>query len=206
VSEIKISGSKDVFDLFQPFLGDIPYEEFWILLLNRANRVIDKIKISQGGISGTIIDPRIILKNAVDRLASTIILCHNHPSGNLNQAGIAGVNLHAQGYFTLCQGSQDTPDRLVRFGIGLLNRKRLREEHRGGIEELREHQRAFSGMLRRCPVAVDTAAANIQHYEVPPEFFTLVLGKRRKYSCCLYPPGVDTLDEAEERMLASNPS
>ena len=81
--EIKISGSKDVFDLFQPFLGDLPYEEFWILLLNRANRVIDKIKISQGGISGTIIDPRIILKNAVDRLASTIILCHNHPSGNL---------------------------------------------------------------------------------------------------------------------------
>jgi len=81
--EIKISGSKDVFDLFQPFLGDLPYEEFWILLLNRANRVIDKIKISQGGISGTIIDPRIILKNAVDKLASTIILCHNHPSGNL---------------------------------------------------------------------------------------------------------------------------
>ncbi len=81
--EIKISGSKDVFDLFQPLLGDLPYEEFWILLLNRANRVIDKIKISQGGISGTIIDPRIILKNAVDKLASTIILCHNHPSGNL---------------------------------------------------------------------------------------------------------------------------
>jgi DNA repair protein RadC len=82
-AEIKISGSKDVFDLFQPFLGELQYEEFWILLLNRANRVIDKIKISQGGISGTIIDPRIILKRAVDRLASTIILCHNHPSGNL---------------------------------------------------------------------------------------------------------------------------
>lgn len=81
--EIKISGSKDVFDLFQPLLGDLPYEEFWILLLNRANRVINKIKISQGGVSGTIIDPRIILKNAVDKLASTIILCHNHPSGNL---------------------------------------------------------------------------------------------------------------------------
>ena len=81
--DIKISGSKDVFDLFHPFLGDLPHEEFWILLLNRANRVIDKIRISQGGISGTIIDTRIILKNAVDRLASTIILCHNHPSGNL---------------------------------------------------------------------------------------------------------------------------
>lgn len=81
--EIKISGSKDAFDLFHPLLGDLPHEEFWILLLNRANRVIDKIRISQGGISGTIIDTRIILKNAVDRLASTIILCHNHPSGNL---------------------------------------------------------------------------------------------------------------------------
>lgn len=83
VPDVQITGSKDVFELFKPFLGDIPYEEFWILLLNRANRIIDKIKISQGGISGTIIDPRIILKNAVDRLASTIILCHNHPSGNL---------------------------------------------------------------------------------------------------------------------------
>lgn len=83
VPEIKISASRDVYDLFQPILGDLPHEEFWILLLNRANRVIDKIKISQGGISGTIIDTRIILKNAVDRLASTIILCHNHPSGNL---------------------------------------------------------------------------------------------------------------------------
>ena len=72
-----------MFDLFHPLLGDLPHEEFWILLLNRANRVIDKIRISQGGISGTIIDTRIILKNAVDRLASTIILCHNHPSGNL---------------------------------------------------------------------------------------------------------------------------
>jgi DNA repair protein RadC len=81
--DIKITSSRDVFDLFHPTLGDIPHEEFWILLLNRANRVIDKIKISQGGISGTIIDTRIILKNAVDRLASAIILCHNHPSGNL---------------------------------------------------------------------------------------------------------------------------
>ncbi len=79
----KICGSRDAFDLFQPLLGDIHHEEFWILLLNRSNRVIDKVKISQGGISGTIIDTRIILKNAVDRLSSSIILCHNHPSGNL---------------------------------------------------------------------------------------------------------------------------
>ena len=79
----KITGSKDVFDYFQPLLGDLPYEEFWILLLNRSNRIIEKHKISQGGISGTIIDVRVILKNAIEKLASSLILCHNHPSGNL---------------------------------------------------------------------------------------------------------------------------
>ncbi len=79
----KISGSKDVFDFFQPVLADLPYEEFWILLLNRSNKIIEKFKISQGGISGTVIDVRMILKNAIEKLASSIILCHNHPSGNL---------------------------------------------------------------------------------------------------------------------------
>jgi DNA repair protein RadC len=81
--KIRISGSQDVYTLFQPVLSDLVHEEFWILLLNRANRVIDNIRISQGGISGTVIDVRIILKHALDRLASAIILCHNHPSGNL---------------------------------------------------------------------------------------------------------------------------
>jgi DNA repair protein RadC len=81
--KIRIAGSQDVYTLFQPLLGDLSHEEFWILLLNRANRVIDNIRISQGGISGTVIDVRIILKHALDRLASAIILCHNHPSGNL---------------------------------------------------------------------------------------------------------------------------
>ena len=81
--KIRITGSRDVYLLFQPVLCDLAHEEFWVLLLNRANRVIDYIRISQGGISGTVIDVRIILKNALDRLASAIILCHNHPSGNL---------------------------------------------------------------------------------------------------------------------------
>ncbi len=81
--KIRIAGSQDVFTLFQPAVGDLTHEEFWILLLNRANRVIDNIRISQGGISGTVIDVRIILKHALDRLASAMILCHNHPSGNL---------------------------------------------------------------------------------------------------------------------------
>ena len=78
----KIKTSNDVFDLMQPILGDIPHEEFWVLLLNRSNSVITKFKISQGGISGTVIDVRLILKPAIDNLASSIILCHNHPSGN----------------------------------------------------------------------------------------------------------------------------
>jgi DNA repair protein RadC len=81
--KIRIAGSQDVYTLFQPVLGDLVHEEFWILLLNRANRVIDNIRISQGGISGTVIDVRLILKHALDRLASGMILCHNHPSGNL---------------------------------------------------------------------------------------------------------------------------
>ncbi|WP_430819546.1 RadC family protein [Carboxylicivirga caseinilyticus] len=80
---IKITQSKDVVDIFQPILGDLPHEEFWILLLNRSNRVITRYKISQGGVAGTVIDIKIILKSAIDHLASSIILCHNHPSGNI---------------------------------------------------------------------------------------------------------------------------
>ncbi len=79
----KITQSKDVCDLFQSILGDLPHEEFWILLLNRSNKVITKYKISQGGIAGTVIDVRLILKSAIDNLASSIILIHNHPSGNV---------------------------------------------------------------------------------------------------------------------------
>lgn len=64
-------------------LGDLPYEEFWVILLNRANKIIDTVKISQGGLAGTVTDIRIILRLALERLASSIILVHNHPSGNL---------------------------------------------------------------------------------------------------------------------------
>jgi DNA repair protein RadC len=78
----KIQSSNDVFDIFGTLLGDLPYEEFWILLLNRSNSIIDKIKVSQGGIAGTVTDVRIILKIALEHMASSIILCHNHPSGN----------------------------------------------------------------------------------------------------------------------------
>jgi DNA repair protein RadC len=79
----KISGSKDAFELLKSDLQDLPHEEFWMLLLNRANRVIRKVPISQGGVAGTVADPKIIFKFALDELASGIIVAHNHPSGNL---------------------------------------------------------------------------------------------------------------------------
>ncbi|MDV3308842.1 MAG: DNA repair protein RadC [Cyclobacteriaceae bacterium] len=79
----RITCSRDVFELLRPTLMDLPHEEFWVLLLNRANRVIKRMQISQGGVSGTVADPRIIFKSALEELASGIILAHNHPSGNL---------------------------------------------------------------------------------------------------------------------------
>lgn len=80
----QIKCSKDVFELFQPLLSDLAHEEFWILFLNRSNKVINRMKLSQGGISGTVTDVRIVMKKAIEYLASGIIVCHNHPSGNLS--------------------------------------------------------------------------------------------------------------------------
>lgn len=79
----KITASKDAYDLLKGDLMDLPYEEFWLLLLNRANRVIKKHKISLGGVHGTVADPKIIFKTALEELASGMIVAHNHPSGNL---------------------------------------------------------------------------------------------------------------------------
>lgn len=79
----RIGMSKDVFDIFHRHFLDLTHEEFWVLLLNRANTVIRKERISLGGVSGTVVDPKIVFKNALEHLASAIILCHNHPSGNL---------------------------------------------------------------------------------------------------------------------------
>lgn len=80
----QIKCSKDVADIFQPLLSDLPHEEFWILFLNRSNKVISRMKLSQGGVSGTVTDVRLVMKRAIECLASGIIVCHNHPSGNLN--------------------------------------------------------------------------------------------------------------------------
>lgn len=79
----KIVTSSDAAGIFQPMLGDLQHEEFWVMLLNRNNILIDRSMISKGGLSGTVIDVRIILKIAIDKLACSLILCHNHPSGNL---------------------------------------------------------------------------------------------------------------------------
>jgi DNA repair protein RadC len=81
---MKIGSSSDVYDLMKPHLMDLPHEEFWIVLLNRANIVIREVQISAGGVSGTVADPKMIFKAALENLASSIILVHNHPSGNLN--------------------------------------------------------------------------------------------------------------------------
>jgi DNA repair protein RadC len=81
---VKITNSKDAFQYFEPFMEDYRHEEFWILLLNRNNIVLGRKRISIGGVAGTVVDPKIIFKIALENLASGIILCHNHPSGNLN--------------------------------------------------------------------------------------------------------------------------
>jgi DNA repair protein RadC len=83
VKREKIVTSKDVFETMKPSMMDLPHEEFWLLMLNRANSVIKKELISRGGVSGTVVDTKIIFKIAVDNHASSIIICHNHPSGNL---------------------------------------------------------------------------------------------------------------------------
>ena len=79
----KITGSRDAFELVKANLMDLPHEEFWVLLLNRANRLIRKQQVSIGGVAGTVADPKIIFKLAVGELSSGIIVAHNHPSGNL---------------------------------------------------------------------------------------------------------------------------
>lgn len=87
-----VRNSRDAFEIIQTELQDIDHEEFWVIMLNRANRVIDKQRIGIGGVSGTVADPRIIFKAAIQQLASGIILVHNHPSGNLTPS-LADIEL-----------------------------------------------------------------------------------------------------------------
>jgi DNA repair protein RadC len=80
--KILISNSGSAHELLYPIIGELEHEEFWIIILNRAHRVLKTEKISQGGLTGTVIDTRMILKHALDKRATSIIISHNHPSGN----------------------------------------------------------------------------------------------------------------------------
>jgi len=93
------------------------------------------------------------------------------------------------------------PDRVIRLGIRLLDKKRLRSEDCGDVEAQRKRLSRFIEKMRQSPIAVQTPKANEQHYELPPAFFLLVLGKHLKYSGCCWSEGVKNLDQAEERML-----
>lgn len=80
----KITNSRDVFKLMHPIIGDLPHEEFWFLLLNNNNKIIYRLQLSKGGLTQTIVDIRMLFKTALEHLATSIILMHNHPSGQLN--------------------------------------------------------------------------------------------------------------------------
>ena len=79
-----IRTSKDIVRLMHPVVSDMPVEQFWVILLNRKNKVIGKECIALGGVSAVLVDMRLLLKPAITRLASSIILCHNHPSGTVS--------------------------------------------------------------------------------------------------------------------------
>ena len=102
----KISSSKMIFELMQPIIGELPHEEFWVLYLNRSNKVLSKSQQGKGGITGTLVDVRLVFKTALELGATSLILCHNHPSGRLTPSEadkqitkklkIAGQNMDIQ--------------------------------------------------------------------------------------------------------------
>jgi len=81
--KMKIQTSRAAFETVKSHFFDLRHEEFWVICLNRANMVSSKFMLSKGGVSGTIADVKLIFKNAIEHMASSIIVCHNHPSGNL---------------------------------------------------------------------------------------------------------------------------
>ncbi|MBL7911138.1 MAG: DNA repair protein RadC [Bacteroidia bacterium] len=83
LQKVKITSSAVAYQILQKRLSDLPHEEFWVLILNRANQVIKEENLSKGGISGTVVDIRLICKAAIENNASGIVIAHNHPSGQL---------------------------------------------------------------------------------------------------------------------------
>jgi DNA repair protein RadC len=80
----QVTGSIDAANYIRPKIGDLQHEEFWIIYLNRRNAIFSSEKLSMGGMTGTVIDVRLILKRALQQCATSMIACHNHPSGNLD--------------------------------------------------------------------------------------------------------------------------
>jgi len=79
----KINSSRDAFELLQPRIGDLEHEEFWILYLNNGNKVLHDARLSKGGLTGTLVDVRIVMRQALELGAVALVLAHNHPSGTL---------------------------------------------------------------------------------------------------------------------------
>lgn len=79
---LRVRCSQDIFLYFHPLMCDLPVEECWVMLLNQASRLIDALRISQGGLASTQVDVRCILREALLKRATALVLCHNHPSGN----------------------------------------------------------------------------------------------------------------------------
>lgn len=80
---MKVSRSSEIFEYFYPFLADLHHEEFWLLFLHRNNKIIGSSRIGVGGVSGVVVDPKVVFRVALEYRASAVILCHNHPSGSL---------------------------------------------------------------------------------------------------------------------------
>ncbi len=88
----KISCSMDIFEIMAPIIGDHKYEEFWVITLNQRNHIVNTTCLSKGSSSGTVVDPKIVFKIALDNNANSLILCHNHPSGEVNPSQ-ADINI-----------------------------------------------------------------------------------------------------------------
>lgn len=87
VKRLQIRNSRDIYELLHSRMADLDHEECWLLLMNNQHRILDTIRISHGGVSETTVDPKIVLKHALGKLASSIVLAHNHPSGNPQPSG-----------------------------------------------------------------------------------------------------------------------
>jgi cyclopropane-fatty-acyl-phospholipid synthase len=128
-----------------------------------------------------------------ETIPSTIARHWQNEAGTQPAHGSAAIDLAERGLI---------PDALLRVGIRRLCAQRLREERAGDAVGAWERSRALLDTLRESPIAIETEAANVQHYELPPRFFELCLGRRLKYSACWWDETTPDLDAAEERMLA----